>query len=410
MDEALLAVGEDLDRLSAARRLRSDQFEPAGNQRSRFVAIAVSSIVVLVGGGAVTLLAKRSNTTPAGPSTESTSAVAMNETMTEICGTYAVVQGDSVAEIASTMGLSIDALIAANPPAALLLTPGNVLDLPCVTTENSAPATTAGATATEFQVDDTGLPFLVLDPPPAGMRFDSAVSGANGKDTEPPVLLVGWDEDMTGDGTATPITVAVPYSAQQIAPPPGADPIADADVDGWVWRGDGVTTACLRPASGRPDYLMHATSDDVPDSAFISLAAGLDPENALRWRGGQPPAGFIDFARQDADVAVHAITYTNDSDVVSLATLTDYPLNGLSLEPGTTVSTIDVEEGSAFAFTMPTADGGTSQLAYWTRPDGTIVSLTFSVAEGNDPSELIAEAIDAIRPATPAEQERFEDL
>lgn len=323
------------------------------------------------------------------------------------CDSYTVRTGDSLASIAEMHRVTLDALSGANAGRESALLPGVVINIPCLDGSAGTPANDlANDPVMEPSVTttapDEGVPYVVIDPPPAGYTFSSAISARNGKDYEPPALLLAW---TSGDGDHVPITVGRVDPATPATPPTGAQLVATDAVSGWIWTTDGITSANLQPTDG-PGYRLYSSADEIPGDVLVEIVNGLTPDGTLMWQSDLPE-GVVELARQDRDATLHAATYEGVGGAVTVAAYNDLPVNGLTLNPGATVTPdLSILGMSGFVMTNPSIEGATERVLYWSSDDGPVFSISSTDADATvDDLITIAEQT---RPASPEEEAEFE--
>lgn len=317
------------------------------------------------------------------------------------CSTYTVVMGDSIASIVAQHEVSMESMYEVNADLEAVMLVGVTINLPCPISDNSAGPTSVVPEPTQYSVDDTGLPYLDFDPPPEGYTFSEANSFTSGKDFEPPALLLAWDR---GDGAYTPITVGISDPALPTDPPRDADVIDTDTVTGWVWHSTGITSAYLQAITG-PGYRIWATAETIPDDVLVDLTDALDPDGSLTWRGAITDS-IIELGRQVNDAAIHAASYTNGDNTVSVVASTDFPFNGLTLEPDATVIPDIAGLGvTGFALRNPPTEEGLDLVVYWDTEPGPVIAIQGRGTD-LDLDDLVTFA-DRIHPATPDQETLF---
>ncbi len=276
-------------------------------------------------------------------------------------------------------------------------------------TETSQPPTSVAGPALEEGGAGNTLPFLALDRPPAGMSLTTGNIGEYGKDAEPPVMFVGWPLGGASD-QLVPILVSLgrPIDAENTATPiPGIN-------GGWIQHFDGAVLMQY-PVEG-VIIQVAARSDHIGDASLIALASNLaagDPMT-LTWSAGTPPAGFIELARQTrpGNVAMHVLTYTVGGVLdeqaggpqFSVAAVSGFPLNGLTIESASVVERIDINARPALLISGPYTPTMTTFTAMYVDRDETQVLVK---GHGMDRTAFLDSAA-SVRNANEAERAVFQ--
>jgi len=264
-------------------------------------------------------------------------------------------------------------------------------------------STTAPPPVTEADPTAT-LPYLMLDAVPAGFGQPTSVSTSYGKDFEPPAHLLGWHEP----GVVGPARVPVVVSSQWMEALPEARDIDSGNVTGWIANISGVTVGSFH-VDGM-SATVRVESSSIPDADIVALMSGLPPSLEVEWDGGNgPPEAFVEIARQADDAYLHSTTVsTANGDFVSFGAVTDYPINGLTLEGRPTVSQVLVDGQPSFVLRSTTA-GVVSATLFWPCGENYRCMLGYS-GDHSDPSDSELVALARTRPATAAEIEQFEEM